>query len=102
MRAAVAADEQSALLSRPARSAPAWGSAGDQAPVLLRESGRCMSLKFRQPLALTRQALRDRPFILCIDETGDRKPGKVTDYTASQYIGTVHRLANALLPVNPS
>ncbi len=41
-------------------------------------------------LELTRQALRERPFILCIDETGDRKKGKTTDYAASQYIGNVH------------
>ena len=40
-------------------------------------------------LELTRQALRERPFILCIDETGDRKKGKTTDYAAHQYIGNV-------------
>ena len=33
-------------------------------------------------LELTRQALRERSFILCIDETGDRKQGKTTDYAA--------------------
>lgn len=37
-------------------------------------------------LDLTRQALRERSFILCIDETGDRKIGKTTDYAAHQYI----------------
>src|SRR5258707_2159834 len=51
-------------------------------------------------LELTRQALRERPFILCIDETGDRKKGKTTDYAASQYIGNVHTLANGLVSVN--
>lgn len=35
-------------------------------------------------LDLTRQALRERPFILCLDETGDRKKGHTTDYVASQ------------------
>src|SRR5258708_26926679 len=35
-------------------------------------------------LELTPQGLRERPFILCIDETGDRKKGKTTDYAASQ------------------
>jgi SRSO17 transposase len=51
-------------------------------------------------LELTRQALRGRPFILCIDETGDRKKGKTTDYAASQYIGNVHTLANGVVSVN--
>ena len=51
-------------------------------------------------LELTRQALRERPFILCIDETGDRKQGKTTDYAASQYIGNVHTLANGVVSVN--
>lgn len=51
-------------------------------------------------LELTRQALRARPFILCIDETGDRKKGKTTDYAASQYIGNVHTLANGVVSVN--
>lgn len=51
-------------------------------------------------LELTRQALRERPFILCIDETGDRKKGKTTDYAASQYIGNIHGLANGVVSVN--
>ncbi len=51
-------------------------------------------------LELTRQALRERPFILCIDETGDRKKGHTTDYVAHQYIGNVHTLANGVVSVN--
>jgi SRSO17 transposase len=51
-------------------------------------------------LTLTRQALRERPFILCIDETGDRKKGKTTDYAAHQYVGNVHTLANGVVSVN--
>jgi SRSO17 transposase len=51
-------------------------------------------------LELTRQALRERPFILCIDETGDRKQGKTTDYAASQYIGHVPTLANGVVSLN--
>jgi SRSO17 transposase len=49
---------------------------------------------------LTLQALRERPFILCIDETGDRKKGKTTDYAGSQCIGTLHGLANGVVSVN--
>lgn len=51
-------------------------------------------------LELTRQALRERPCILCIDETGDRKKGHTTDYVAHQYIGNVHTLANGVVSVN--
>jgi SRSO17 transposase len=51
-------------------------------------------------LELTRQALRERSFILCIDETGDRKKGHTTDYVASQYIGNIHGLANGVVSVN--
>src|SRR5262249_2639533 len=51
-------------------------------------------------LELTRQALRERAFILCIDETGDRKKGHTTDYAASQYIGNVGTLAHGLASVN--
>ena len=51
-------------------------------------------------LELTRRAVRERPFILCIDETGDRKKGKTTDYAASQYIGNVGSLANGVVSVN--
>jgi len=34
-------------------------------------------------------ALQEREIILCIDETGDRKKGKTTDYVARQYIGNL-------------
>jgi SRSO17 transposase len=46
------------------------------------------------------QALDGRPFILCIDETGDRKKGKTTDYVAHQYIGNVGKLENGIVSVN--
>jgi SRSO17 transposase len=54
----------------------------------------------RQRLDLLRQALGDTPFILCLDETGDRKKGHTTDYVASQYIGNLHTLANGVVSVN--
>ena len=47
-----------------------------------------------------RQALKGRPFILCIDETGDRKKGHTTDYVAHQYIGNVGKLENGIVSVN--
>jgi SRSO17 transposase len=53
-----------------------------------------------QRLTLLRQALGESPIILCIDETGDRKKGRTTDYAASQYIGNLHTLANGVVSVN--
>jgi len=47
-----------------------------------------------------RQALKGRPFILCSDETGDRKKGHTTDYVAHQYIGNVGKLENGIVSVN--
>jgi SRSO17 transposase len=49
---------------------------------------------------LTREALAGHAFILCIDETGDRKKGHTTDYAASQYSGNLHGLANGVVSVN--
>jgi SRSO17 transposase len=51
-------------------------------------------------LQLLRQALGETAFILCIDETGDRKKGHTTDYVAHQYIGNLHTLANGIVSVN--
>lgn len=36
----------------------------------------------------------------CIDETGDEKKGKATDYVAKQYIGNLGRTANGIVSVN--
>jgi SRSO17 transposase len=51
-------------------------------------------------LDLLRQALGTTPFILCIDETGDRKKGHTTDYVATPSIGNLHTLANGVVSVN--
>ena len=51
-------------------------------------------------LGLLQEALAGRSFTRCIDETGDRKNGKTTDYVAHQYIGNVHGLANGIVSVN--
>jgi SRSO17 transposase len=40
-------------------------------------------------LNLTRKVLKDSEINLVIDETGDRKKGKKTDYVARQYLGSV-------------
>jgi SRSO17 transposase len=51
-------------------------------------------------LTLLGQALAGRLFTLCLDETGDRKKGKTTDYVASQYIGNIGKLAKGIVSVN--
>src|SRR5258708_13213805 len=48
-------------------------------------------------LELLRQALGNTPFILCLDETGDRKKGHTTDYVAHQSIGNLHTLPKCRL-----
>jgi SRSO17 transposase len=54
----------------------------------------------KQRLEVLRQAVGTTPFVLCLDETGDRKKGHTTDYAASQYIGNLHTLANGVVSVN--
>lgn len=57
--------------------------------------------QFRQRrLQLTRDALRGRSFVLCIDETGDQKYGTSTDYVSRQYIGNLHAIETGLVSVN--
>jgi SRSO17 transposase len=54
----------------------------------------------KRRLTLLRQALAGRSFVLCIDETGDRKKGHSTDYVAHQYIGNLGKLGNGIVSVN--
>ncbi len=54
----------------------------------------------KRRLTLVRQALDGMSFVLCIDETGDRKKGKTTDYVAHQYIGNLGKLENGIVSVN--
>jgi len=53
-----------------------------------------------QRIALTRQAIGDQAIVLCIDETGDKKKGKTTDYVARQYIGNLGKIDNGMVSVN--
>jgi SRSO17 transposase len=53
-----------------------------------------------QRIALTRQAIGDQPIVLCIDETGDKKKGKSTDYVARQSIGNLGKVENGVVSVN--
>lgn len=51
-------------------------------------------------LEVLQHALRERSFVLCIDETGDRKKGHTTDSVASQYIGNLGKTENGMVSVN--
>lgn len=51
-------------------------------------------------IQLLKLALKEREFIVCIDETGDKKKGKTTDYVARQYIGNLGKTENGIVSVN--
>ena len=45
-------------------------------------------------------ALQGNAITVVIDETGDRKKSKKTDYVARQYLGSVGKIDNGLVSVN--
>ncbi|KAM3090299.1 IS701 family transposase [Phormidesmis sp. 146-12] len=47
-----------------------------------------------------KQALKGKKITVLIDETGDRKKGKTTDYVARQYLGSVGKVDNGIVSVN--
>lgn len=51
-------------------------------------------------LTITLKALKAQKIIVVIDETGDRKKGKKTDYVARQYLGSVGKIDNGIVSVN--
>nr|WP_292739914.1 transposase [Nostoc sp. JL31] len=51
-------------------------------------------------LWLTKMMIGEREIILCIDETGDKKKGKTTDYVTRQYIGNLGKIENGIVSVN--
>ncbi len=58
-----------------------------------------IELKERR-LKKTLKALKGKKIIVVIDETGDRKKGKKTDYVARQYLGSVGKVDNGIVSVN--
>jgi SRSO17 transposase len=44
--------------------------------------------------------LKRKVITIVIDETGDRKKGKKTDYVARQYLGSVGKVDNGIVSVN--
>lgn len=53
-----------------------------------------------QRLMWIKKLLNNRTFTLVINEIGDRKKGKTTDYVDKQYIGQLAKTANAIVSVN--
>lgn len=44
--------------------------------------------------------MKEEKIIVIIDETGDRKKGKKTDYVARQYLGSVGKVDRGMVSVN--
>jgi SRSO17 transposase len=51
-------------------------------------------------LWLTQLLIGKEPITLIIDETGDEKKGKTTDYVTRQYIGNLGKIENGIVSVN--
>ena len=51
-------------------------------------------------LWLTKLFIGEKEITLCLDETGDVKKGKATDYVAKQYIGNIGKAKNGIVSVN--
>ena len=51
-------------------------------------------------LTLTHETLKEEKIIVVVDETGDRKKGKKTDYVAWQYLGSIGKIDNGIVSVN--
>ena len=67
---------------------------------LLTESPWKVEALRHQRLSLILHQLQGRSIILVIDETGDRKQGKTTDYVARQSIGNLGKIDNGIVSVN--
>ena len=48
-------------------------------------------------LTKIKQILNGNTITVVIDETGDRKKGKKTDYVARQYLGSVGKIDNGIV-----
>jgi SRSO17 transposase len=57
------------------------------------------SAYIRQRLELILKLVKERKIVLIIDETGDPKKGKATDYVAIQYLGRLGKIDNGIVAV---
>ena len=58
------------------------------------------SLLRERRLRIILQLIGKKEMVLCIDETGDVKKGKATDYVAKQYIGNLGKTERGIVSVN--
>jgi SRSO17 transposase len=54
----------------------------------------------KRRLSRTLEALKGNSITVVIDETGDRKKGKRTDYVARQYLGSIGKIDSGVVSVN--
>ena len=54
----------------------------------------------KRRLKKTIKALKGKKITVVVDETGDRKKGKKTDYVARQYLGSVGKIDRGIVSVN--
>ena len=54
----------------------------------------------QQRLGIIRSLVKGRELFLLVDETGDRKKGKTTDYVTRQYLGSVGKVDQGIVSVN--
>lgn len=54
----------------------------------------------KQRLHLLQEIVGERSITVCIDETGDKKKGKTTDYVDRQYLGNVGKIDSGIVSVN--
>jgi SRSO17 transposase len=59
-----------------------------------------VNLLREQRLSWIKEKLNHRSFVLIINEIGDKKKGKKTDYVTRQYIGDLGRTENSIVSVN--
>ena len=54
----------------------------------------------KRRLSSTKKVLKGEKIIVVVDETGDRKKGRKTDYVARQYLGSIGKIDNGIVSVN--
>jgi SRSO17 transposase len=89
----------------PRKSLPAVGKAvgltdGQGLHHLVAEGNWDVEALRERRLEVLKAALGGRSFVVCIDETGDPKKGKTTDYAARQYLGKLGKVENGVVSVN--
>lgn len=55
----------------------------------------------RKETKIILSVLVEREITVIIDETGDKKKGKTTDYVKRQYIGNIGKVEKGIVSVNP-